>query len=310
MRFSKEIKVGLFATLSIVILYFGFNYLKGMEFLETTSSYYAKYSNVGGLTVSNPVSISGFSVGRVKSVQIMQNDSNKVMVEFAIRGDIILGEGARAVLDVGLLGETQITIEPGNIYKPLVDGDTIDSELGQGLSELFSTLAEPVAQNLTSTIIRVNNILDKLGGSSEKINNMVENLEKTTFSVRYMAAETRANLNEITQGYKGTVDNINRKIDELSPILLKYSQLADSLKTIEVQPTFDAATKVMYDIDSLVNTIKESDGTLMKLIENDSLYNNLNITIQSLDSLLIHFRSRPKDFFSPLGRDKPKGIRE
>lgn len=309
MKFSKEIKVGLFAIVSLVALYFGFNYLKGIEFFEKTNVYYAKYSNVGGLTSSNPVSISGFAVGRVSGVRILQSDSNKVVVQFSIRGDIVLGENAKAMLDIGLLGETEITIEPGNISNPIFSGDTINSELGKGLSEVFSSLAEPVVGNLTSTIIRVNSILDKLGGSSDKINNMLDNLEKTTFSVRYMAAETRTNLNVVTAGYKTTVENVNKKLDELSPLMDKYSEVADSLKSIKIQPTFDAAEMALKQIDSLLLMVNNSNGTLMKLMQNDSLYNNLNATLGHIDSLVIHFRSRPKDFLRPLGRDKPKGPR-
>ncbi len=256
------------------------------------------------------MSISGYSVGRVSGVQILQSDSNKVLVQITIRGDIVLGENAKATLDIGLLGETQITIEPGDISKPLMIGDTLNSELGKGLTEVFSSLAEPVVGNLTSTIIRVNSILDKLGGSSDKITNMLDNLEKTTFSVGYMAAETRTNLKIVTEGYKKTVDNVNTKLDELSPIFQKYSEVADSLKTINVQPTFDAAESVLKQLDSLMLKISESNGTLMKLVENDSLYNNLNSTLNHIDSLVLHFQSRPRDFLKPLGRDKPKGPRE
>ena len=127
MKISKEFKVGLFMVIAIGLLYFGFNYLRGTEIFETTNKYYAKYQNVGGLTVSNPVTISGYSVGRVSDVTIIQSDSNKVVVELDIDSNIQIGQGAQAILDIGLLGETQITIKSGNIQVPLTPGDTIDS---------------------------------------------------------------------------------------------------------------------------------------------------------------------------------------
>ncbi|MDH5602477.1 MAG: MlaD family protein, partial [Cyclobacteriaceae bacterium] len=282
---------------------------KGAEFFNTRNKYYAKYSNVGGLTVSNSVAISGFTVGRVSDVNIAQSDSNKVIVELEIDSYIILGKNARAILDIGLLGEATITIEPGDIANPIVSGDTISTLLGSGIAETIANQLEPVAISVESAIKRINLILDKLNGSGDQINNMIDNLEQTTLTVRYMAAETRKNMSTVIEGYKGTVENLNSKIDQLAPVITKYGQLADSLKAIEVQPMIDAAEKTMNDMDMLVKKIDESEGTLNLLLEDRELHDKLLKTIEDIDKLLLHMQSRPKDFFKPLGRDNPKGPR-
>ncbi len=295
---------------AIAILYIGYNYLKGIDFFENTKKYYAKYSNVGGLTVSNPVTISGYSVGRVSDVKIIQSDSNKVVIELDINGDIVLGEGAIAILDIGLLGDTQILIEAGDINKPLAPLDTLNSRLGTGITAVLEENISGLSTNLQTTIARINAILDKFTGSGDQINNMVDNLEQTTLNARRMSLELRRNLNEVTEGYKVTVENLNSKIDNMDPLLAKYGELADSLKAINVQPTLDSAALLLSDIRVLMARLNESEGTLQKLMEDPTLYDNLNKSLVSLDSLLIHMRSRPKDFFKPLGRDKPKGVRK
>lgn len=309
MKFAKEVKVGLFMVIALTLLYFGFNYLRGIEFFNTTNKFYAKYSNVGGLTVSNPVTISGYSVGRVSKILILQIDSNKVLVELDIDGDIILGEGAEATLDIGLLGETAITIAPGNFDSPLAPNDTINAKLGTTLAESMANIAEPVARDLQSTIVRVNTILDNLTGSSDKINNIIANVEETTLQIKYMSAETRKSLSEVTNGYRTTVANLNDKIDQITPLMNKYGAVADSLSAINVKPAIAAAEKTIKDLDALILKIDQSQGTLTLLIEDRDLYDNLNKTITDLDNLIIHMEKRPKDFFKPLGRDRPKGVK-
>jgi len=308
-KFAKEVKVGLFMVIALTLLYFGFNYLRGIEFFNTTNKFYAKYSNVGGLTVSNPVTISGYSVGRVSKILILQIDSNKVLVELDIDGDIILGEGAEATLDIGLLGETAITIAPGNFDSPLAPNDTINAKLGTTLAESMANIAEPVARDLQSTIVRVNTILDNLTGSSDKINNIIANVEETTLQIKYMSAETRKSLSEVTNGYRTTVANLNDKIDQITPLMNKYGAVADSLSAINVKPAIAAAEKTIKDLDALILKIDQSQGTLTLLIEDRDLYDNLNKTISDLDNLIIHMEKRPKDFFKPLGRDRPKGVK-
>lgn len=295
--------------IAIAVLYLGFNYLKGIEFFESTVKYYAKYSNAGGLTVSNPVNISGYAVGKVSDVNIIQEDSNRVIVEMTIEEDIILGEGSKAILDIGLLGETAIKIEPGDKNNPLTPGDTLISELGTGITELLSVEVANISGSLQGTISRINAILDNFSGSSDQINNMLDNLESTTNSAKLISRDLRAQLKEMTDGYRSVIGNINSKLDELSPVIDKYGSVADSLKQADIQSVLTAAEKTMLDIDSLVKRIDQSEGTLNSLIEDRSLYDNLNKTLIHLDSMIIHMDREPKDFFAPLGRKKPKGIK-
>ena len=93
MKISKEVKVALLAIVSFVLLYLGFNYLKGVEFFSPYNTYYAEYENIAGLQVSNPVSIQGFTVGRVREITLMQDRDNQILVAIDINSEIVLGEG-------------------------------------------------------------------------------------------------------------------------------------------------------------------------------------------------------------------------
>ena len=137
MKYSREVKVGLFAIISIAVLYWGFNYLKGIEFLNAKSKYYVIYDDVAGLQVSNPVTISGFAVGRDSNIEIHQSLENRIVVEIEINQDLVLGDSSVAYLDVGLLGGVTILLEVGDLANPLQDGDTLHSRVDQALSGLI-----------------------------------------------------------------------------------------------------------------------------------------------------------------------------
>ncbi len=116
MKFSKEFKVGLLAVVSITVLYFGFNFLKGIDIFEKTKNYYALYTNIDGLTISNPVVINGLSIGRVSTIEILQNKDNLVAVELSIDSKIVLKHGTIArLVNTDFLGSkamNQIFPEP------------------------------------------------------------------------------------------------------------------------------------------------------------------------------------------------------
>lgn len=80
MNISKEVKVGLFMIGSLVLLYFGFNFLKGIDFFSSDRKYYAIYRNIDKLTESNQIFFNGAPIGRVSEI-IIEQDKNRVVVE-------------------------------------------------------------------------------------------------------------------------------------------------------------------------------------------------------------------------------------
>ena len=95
---SKEFKVGLIALIAGVLLYYGFNFLKGKDFFSPTNKFYVLYDNVDGLNKSNPVIINGLAVGRVSRIQLLQDAQNLILVELDIDENIQLGDSTVASL--------------------------------------------------------------------------------------------------------------------------------------------------------------------------------------------------------------------
>ncbi len=124
MKLSKEFKVGLFMVVAITLLYFGFNFLRGIDFFSSTNKYYVIYQNVDKLTESNQVFLNGYAVGRVSKIQIQQN-KNRVVVEMDIESDIVLTDSTFAILNGELLGGRFIQLDVGRGSRLLKPKDTV-----------------------------------------------------------------------------------------------------------------------------------------------------------------------------------------
>ena len=303
---SKEFKVGLFALIIGVILYLGFNFLKGIEIFSNTNKYYALYNNVDGLNVSNPVIINGFSVGRVSKISILQNRGNMVMVEMTVAEDIILSDSTIATLtNSDFLGSKAITLTIGNISVPINDGDTIIAAIDKGISEILER-AQPLTDNLGLTISRINEILLGMEGAGEDIKATIKSFNKTLIGVNKLITENSGSIKGTLSNFEDLSNNLNKKINKLDPVLIKADSALSKLNKLEIEKTLATLDKLLKILAKTVEEINTGKGSLGKMIKEDSLYNNLNKTLLDLDKLLIHFNENPKHFMSPLGKKKKK----
>ncbi|VXD19928.1 MlaD family protein [Marinoscillum sp. 108] len=303
---SKEFKVGLIALVTGVLLYYGFNFLKGIDFFSPTHKYYAVYDNVDGLNKSNPVIINGLTVGRVSRIRLLQNQGNLILVELDIDETITLGDSTVAsLMNTDFLGSKGIVLTVGPLNNPIQPGDTLTSYVDKGLNEILAS-AEPVASNLNTTITRVNEILIGLKGSGEKINATIEEVRKTTVSVNEIISENQAELAVIMTRTAILIQTLNTKLDKIDPILVKTGGVLDSLSNLEINQTLASIRGAVDNLNVTINEIKSEEGTLGKLISDDSLYNNINQTMTDLDKLILHMDQYPKHFFSPLGKSHKK----
>lgn len=306
MKFSKEIKVGLFAIGTIAMFYMGFNFLKGIEFFSRTNRYYVIYEDVGGLTKSNPVTISGFNVGRVADIKLLQNNGNIVLVALDIDRDIILGDSAVAKLDANFLGEVSIVVEVGDILRPIEPLDTLYSRVDPGLTEMLVSSAQPITDNLPVTIANLNALLENLQGSGDELKKALASFTATSRSLNNTLKDNRSEIKEAVTAYKDLAIKLNSSMDEVKPMIAKFSLLADSLNSLELSNTVKKLNIMLEDASATLAAFSNKEGSLGKLLYEDSLYNNLNKTMLDLDSLLLHMNENPKHFFGPLGKSKKK----
>ncbi len=313
MKISKEFKVGVLAVVSMVILYFGFNFLKGIDLFKNTKNYYALYQNIDGLTISNPVIINGLSVGRVSSIDILQERDNVVAVEVSIDSKLKLSEGTIArLINTDFLGSKAIELmlrDSTNVYYD--DGDTLRSAVDEGITEFLKQNAGPVADNIGTTISRINAILESFKGNSEKINGTLANLESVTGNLSRNLPVMESKLYLLLDNLAKTSQDLSTTLTDLKPVLANAAQFTDSLKNLELSATLDKATLLLDNLNVSIENMKEGQGTMGKLMHDDSLYVNLNNTARDLDKLLVDLQENPGRYvqFSMFGK-KDKSEKE
>jgi phospholipid/cholesterol/gamma-HCH transport system substrate-binding protein len=307
---NKEFIVGAFAVVVLTLLYFGFNFLKGIDFFSSTTSYYAKYDNVLQLTPSNPVLVNGFAVGRVSSIKLMPQEKNRVLVELEIDSDVILGTGAKATLTTDLLGSKTILLDLGDQKKPLNDKDTIQADIAKGMLDMFSETADPVVENVQTTLRKFNSLMDNLNSNMDEINKLFKKFQDTPGKVNNTIDKAGIKMEEVSASFKAISEKINTTLTELDPTLKNFKVVSDSLKQIELNKTLLKVQETLAGLTEVLAKLKKGDNTVSKLMTDDELYVNMNKMLKSIDSLANHFNTNPKHFLAPLGKSSKKVERD
>lgn len=308
MKIAKEIKVAVLAIVAIVIFYFGFNFLKGIDFFDPTNEYYAVYNQVNGLTASNPVLLSGLSVGRVSKIEILQEQDNKLKVYFEVREDITLGRNSVAMLATDILGSQTIVLKRNKVDEAIPDGGEIKGDIEPALTEQIQQQAYPVLKTLDSVGQHLNGILANIDENEEAIQNIMLNVEITTQNLAKIS-EKQATINAVIDDFQKISATLADEKNGLKALLQKTNGIADSVNALELAKVVNRLDTTLITINKTVASMQDGEGTVDKLLNDDSLYTNLNQTLVDLDALLIDMKDQPKKYvhFSLFGRkDKKK----
>jgi phospholipid/cholesterol/gamma-HCH transport system substrate-binding protein len=305
---SNELKVGFLAIIAFLILYFGFNFLKGNDLFSSSKIYYVEFDNVDGLTSSNQVVLNGIEVGKVKKVVIQPEKANKILVSLRINKDVIIPNETSAILaDGALLGGKIIRLQLQG-KSDLSEGSFLKGETEIGLTTLLKERAIPVISNADSLLISFRQISKKFEKTGTHLNELLKNSNETVVgingSVNGMLNENRTNITQISTNMRVLSASLIETEKQLKPLLSKFNTIADSLNALKIGKTLNEANLAITSVQKILSGIEKGQGSAGKLIKNDSLYLELNKTLTNLDKLLLDFRLQPKRYlnFSVFGK--------
>ncbi len=309
MKISKEVKVGLLAAVSLAMLYFGFNYLKGSDFFSHTNHYHVIYDNVDGLTPSNAVTVNGLTVGQVKAINILQNQGNKLDVTLDVGDNIRITKGSQALLaDGGLLGGKTIKLAINQRTGLLEDGGMLVPMKEQGITALIREKTLPVLNNVDSLTYQLNRIVGQFDQTGIILNQTLRGANKVTGTLDATLGENRQTLRTLLGNVTKLSASLTETEHELKPILLKAGSFADSLNALQLRQTLNNANQSIDNLQKILADINKGRGSIGKLATDEQLYRNVNATTASLEKLLTDLRENPKRYvhFSLFGRkEKP-----
>ncbi|MEY4538963.1 MAG: hypothetical protein RLZZ306_720 [Bacteroidota bacterium] len=301
MTISKEAKVGLLALVSFVTLYLGFNFLKGKDFFSSQNKYVVIYDNVEGLTSANQVSVSGMKVGQVKSVELMPG--NKVKVTLVIRKDLPLPTDTKAILSSdGLLGGKLIRLEFGKSGKFIENEGQLLAGRETGVSDLIKEQALPLLHNLDSLTLSLRVVTKSFEATGSSVNGLIRNTDKTITSLSGTMGSTinenRASLAGVTANLKSLSSNLIETEKSIKPLIGKFSSMADSLNGLKISQAVATTQRSLEGLQRIMLGIEQGQGSMGKLLKDDSLYSNINRSLADMDKLLIDFRLAPKRYLN------------
>lgn len=290
---TKEVKIACVGIVAVVILFFGINFLKGINMFKATNYYYVAYDNIGGLTVSSPVYADGYNIGIVRSIAYDHERPGNVTVEIEVEDGLRIPKGSEAELATEMLGTVKMNLLLANNPRERVEvGDTIPGHGNNGLMGEAQKMI-PVIQQM----------LPKMDSILVSLNKLLADPALT---------ETLHNAQQITDNLTVTTSQINNLMENDIPRLTgKLNHISDNFVTISdnlAQTDYDAMLRrvdaTLANISAVTDKLNSRDNNLGLLLNDTTLYHNLNRTTSGAATLLEDLKAHPKRYvhFSLFGR--------
>ena len=290
MKYSREFKVGVLAIVCLGILYFGFNFLKGINIFSPTKVYVGTFDRINGLTAQAPVYIKGYQVGLVESIQYDFKQNPSFTVNVSIDKTIELPRGTQmALVADGLLGggaiELQLPMMP-NRAMPYQKGDTLPTRIVPGLVD---NLQAGLLANLDSLLNQANILLASLNSEVEEgsLRNTLRNVERITNDLTVSSRDIRSLTHQQLPALMTKVDST----------MVGLQEIVNDVNAANIQQTIG---NVDNTIKTLNAALQSQDGTLGLLLNDKELYDNLNGALQNLDNavqnvdtIMMSIKARP-----------------
>lgn len=292
-HFTKEVKIGIACIAALCILVYGINYLKGIHLFKPSSYFYVKFENVNGLTKSSPVFADGFRVGIVRNLAYDYTQPGKVIAEIEVDPELRIPKGSTAELTAEMLGGVKMSLLLANNPREKYQiGDTIPGTLNNGMMEKVSTMVpqmEKMLPKLDSILASLNTLL-----ADQSIPRTLHNVEDLTANL----AVTSRQLQTLMK------DDIPQLTGKLNHIGENFALISDNLKEIDYAAAMQKVDATLSNVKTLTDKLNQKDNTVGLLLNDPSLYNNLNATTANAASLLEDLKSHPKRYvhFSLFGK--------
>ena len=298
MKNKNEIKTGILVVIGIGLFIFGFSYLKSNDIFVGDRTFYAVYDDVEGVVNGTLVTVNGFPVGSIQDISFLKN--NNLLVKFRVENDLTFSINSIAqIYETGLIGGKALAIIPANDNSRIaVSKDTLKSSVAPGLTELVNEKLTPLQENIESMIVSANEVLSKV---SLIFDDSTRTNLKTIVSD---FTETIRDLKETSAVLKSNKLNIDKIIDNALDISTDLSEISKTINQSELDLIISNFKIFSNDLALILEKINDSNGTISKLIENDTLFQNLNNASKSIDLLLEDIRLNPKRYihFSIFGK--------
>ena len=304
MKLSNEIKTGILVLTGIVLFIIGFSYLKSNDVFITDRVFYAVYDDVEGVSKGTPVTISGFNVGSVQNIEFYEN-SSKLLLKFRVENEFNFSSQSIAqIYETGLIGGKAVAVIPKYGSKLAISGDTLQSDIAPGLTELVNDRLSPLQDKIESMVVSADSVLIGLNTilnneAKLEIQSTIENFSSTVADLKTSAGTLDEILDNNKNQISNIISNVNQTSNELAGLSGSFSDLSLVISNL---------SESSENIDKIVNEISNGGGSLNRLIFDDDLIKSLDAASKNINLLIKDLRLNPKRYvhFSLFGKkNKP-----
>jgi len=328
LKVSNEFKTGLVVILTILLLIFGVNYLKGNSFFGGDDVYFAHFPSSGSLTPSSSVTLNGVEIGKVLSVKLVNpneyvDPKNRILVKFSVQNpELKLAVGSEIEIVPGVLS-TGVQIRQNFVADKgyFNVGDTMQGTVSQDLADQLETELLPLKQKMENLMVSVDNIVGSINNfwDTSAAYTMDESLNEARIAISRFG-RVAYNLDNLIDTEKSKISSIFSKIESIAEsfketdlqikrVVGNVAEISDTILSLELKQAFAEAKTTMVNINSLLEESSKGNGTLGKLLNDEQLYNELNETNQKMQELVEDIKLHPERYihFSVFGA-KTKGV--
>ncbi|MDR0431410.1 MAG: MlaD family protein [Tannerellaceae bacterium] len=285
-KLTREAKIGIVTIVSIGLFYFGLNYLKGVNLFKPVNHYYVTFAKVKGLTVSSPVYVEGFKVGLVRSINYDYKTTERITVEISLDDAMKINRGSYISLESNFLSGASLHINLNKyVGEYMKSGETIEGRLGE---DMMFSVQEKILPDVEAMLPKIDSILLGLQNiiNHPALSQSLTHIERTTSNLDASSRQLNQLLN----------NDVPVIVSDLRKITGNFTEMSEELKSLDLNTTISSVNQTLANLKLTSDKLHSKDNTLGLLMNDNSLYLNLNNALDNTSKLLLDLKENPKRY--------------
>lgn len=298
-KVSNELKIGITIIIAIIVAFAGYSFMKDIPLFRSSTSIYTKFDQVHGLIPGNVVNVKGFKIGTVKQMRLLTSDSTLVVMNIE-EGYQIPRSSIAVLKSSGVLGGKYIEIQKSDSQEVVQHEEYIKGVFEPGIMDSFAKEGERLSNDISGSIRGFEELVTSLNETvneenKQNISGIIQNLESSTGSLNDVIQDRQNDLDQMILSARNTLQNLDELSGEnkekLNTLIQNLEATSDELEKLS-----SGLNETNLTLNQVLTKINEGEGTLGKMVNDPSLYNNIDSLSVNLNQLIKNINDNPGEY--------------